>query len=197
MPLKSNVEVRDRQSIYQSSDGVRCTPTAPYRIGLWGNAMASNLVNMDALIKREDYEFATKHDGEVGEFTRIFASDLVRGHSTFSLLRKPEFQRETAIWSPEQVAELINAFVMGDLVPAVILWRSPTNKNFIVDGAHRVSSLIAWVNNDYGTGEISKEFFDGAVSDWEKAALKTKELVENSFGPYKRIVDSQIGRAHV
>ena len=37
-----------------------------------------------------------------------------------SILRKPDFQRETTHWLPEKVAELIKAFVGGDLIPAVI-----------------------------------------------------------------------------
>ena len=107
------------------------------------------------------------------------------------MLRKPDFQRETAIWSPERVRDLIIAFVNEDLVPAVILWRSQTNHFFVIDGAHRLSSLIAWVNNDYGIGAISHEFFDSEVDAARKlAAEKTKNLVEETVGNYRDIAES-------
>src|SRR5271166_2433846 len=77
------------------------------------------------------------------------------------------------------------------MVPAVILWRSPTNHFFVIDGAHRLSSLIAWVNNDYGIGVISHEFFGSDADPARKlAAQKTKQMVESAVGNYHAIAES-------
>ena len=79
-------------------------------------------------------------------------------------LRKPEYQRETNEWTPEKVLGLIESFVNGDLIPAIILWTSKGNYTFVIDGAHRLGALIAWVNDDYGDWEISRNFFEN-ISD--------------------------------
>jgi len=44
------------------------------------------------------------------------------------------------------------------LIPAIILWNSG-RYIFTIDGAHRLSALIAWVLDDYGDGIISQTFF--------------------------------------
>ena len=78
---------------------------------------------------------------------------------TYLTLRKPDFQRETASWEPQVVADLIGSFLDGDLIPSIILWRSPDTGNiFVIDGAHRLGALIAWVQDDYGDKELSRTF---------------------------------------
>jgi hypothetical protein len=152
--------------------------------------MPANLVNLDALIERLDLDTASPSPAKTGKLDAIHAMDLTRGHPFFSVLRKPDFQRETAIWSPERVRDLIVAFVAEDLVPAVILWRDPMNHFFVIDGAHRLSSLIAWVNNDYGIGSISQDFFEGVDPARKYAAEKTKSMVEEAVGNYQDISES-------
>ncbi|MEV0425518.1 DUF262 domain-containing protein [Micromonospora sp. NPDC050495] len=62
----------------------------------------------------------------------------------YNVLRKPDFQRETASWPPDKVAELVRSFLEGDLIPSVIMWRSPISGSiFVIDGAHRLSALVA------------------------------------------------------
>lgn len=148
--------------------------------------MPVNCVNLDALILRQDFDPASP-SSKPGEYEKIYAADLLQNRPLFSMLRKPDFQRETAIWTPQQVADLILAFTEEDLVPALILWRSVENHVFVIDGAHRLSSIIAWVNSDYGMGKISQQFFEGDVSEHEKAARAAKELAEQSVGAYKDI----------
>jgi hypothetical protein len=102
-------------------------------------------------------------------------------------LRKPDFQRETNHWTPEQVASLIQCFVDGELIPAVILWRSSTH-TFIIDGGHRMSALRAWVEDDYGDRNISKDYFGAELkADDIKAAKATRELVENTVGTWQTL----------
>ena len=95
--------------------------------------------------------------------------------------------KETSSWTPEKVRDLIAAYAKEDFIPAVILWRSPSNDLFVIDGAHRLSCLIAWVNNDYGDGDISRSIFDNILDNQKQAAQKTRELVEDAVGPYSLI----------
>ena len=146
----------------------------------------THLVNLDALIAREDFETDTDV-ASLGNDPIFKVEELKKGRMYFSVLRKPEFQRETASWSPAMVLDLIESFLDGKLIPSIIIWHSKqTGKVFVIDGAHRVSALIAWVNNDYGDGEISRTFYGHenipkAQRDFHNA---TKELVETHVGSY-------------
>src|SRR5947209_5295770 len=110
--------------------------------------MATHLVNLDALIPREDFEVegaVTLATGQLGLTMKV--SELEPASVPYHILRKPDFQRETASWTPDKVAEFIQSYVEGDLIPSIILWRSPRSGNiFVIDGAHRLSALIAWVH---------------------------------------------------
>jgi hypothetical protein len=165
------------------------TRSAEKSVGLWGNFMPSGLVNLDALIPRGDFEYDPRNPPKPSDFQPIKTHDLKQGSSM--LFRKPDFQRETSHWSPEQVCALIEAFANEDLVPSVILWRSALNEAFVIDGAHRLSSLIAWVNNDYGDGAISQQFFGLPIPPAQQAAADaTRKLVHAALGPFHEIDES-------
>ena len=103
----------------------------------------------------------------------------------YDTLRKPDFQRETASWSPDTVANFISSFLAGDLIPAIILWKSFKNV-FVIDGAHRLGALLAWVHDDYGDGKISRNFFDNMIPpEQATAAEKTRALVKKQVGTYE------------
>ena len=56
----------------------------------------------------------------------------------------------------------------------------------MIDGAHRLSALIAWVHDDYGDGEASRRFFQNAIPTEQSAAAdKTRKLVQASVGSYE------------
>jgi hypothetical protein len=80
----------------------------------------AEVVNLDALIVREDFD--SEEGAAAGEKGKAEASktDLAKGENFYLTLRKPDFQRETAAWSPEQVCNFLEAFIDGDLIPAVI-----------------------------------------------------------------------------
>ncbi|TZG29638.1 DUF262 domain-containing protein [Sphingomonas montanisoli] len=144
-------------------------------------ARTTNVVNLDALIKRADL-------AEIGEASddipTLYINGLEPKGLLYPALRKPDFQRETAVWSPEQVSDLIATFLRRELIPAVILWRSGKHV-FVVDGAHRLSALIAWVHNDYGDGTISQDFFGSVLpEDQVKAARRTRDFVDGTIGSY-------------
>ncbi len=142
-------------------------------------------VNLDALIPREDFEIADDNKEFGTQTTTLKITDLENNAFLYQSLRKPDFQRETSEWDSEKVKELIESFVNGDLIPAVILWRSPSGYTFIVDGSHRLGALIGWVNNDYGDGDISKKFFEGIIPETQiNIADRTRILIRKSIGHY-------------
>ena len=124
--------------------------------------MPTQLVNLDAMIQREDFENREPESGHGSRssISEIRPEDLEQNRPLFRTLRKPDFQRVTANWSPEKVADLVRSFIYGEFVPSLIVLESAqSGKLFVIDGAHRLSALIGWVNNDYGNGAISKKFF--------------------------------------
>jgi hypothetical protein len=147
--------------------------------------MASK-ANLDALIIREDFEAEDESNLPQGQQkSTVSINDLKRGEFFFSGLRKPDFQRETSEWEPDKISGFIESFVNGDLIPAIILWKSPNGFNFTVDGAHRLSALAAWINDDYGDGEISREFYEGMIpKDQKEVAQKTRGLIAKNIGTF-------------
>ena len=143
---------------------------------------STSIVNLDALIRRADLAAP----GEASEdITSLSVMGLAPKGFLYPALRKPDFQRETASWTPDQVADLISTFARRDLIPAVILWRAGQNV-FVIDGAHRLSALIAWVHDDYGDGDVSRPFFHNVIPlEQQAAANKTRSLVKEAVGSYK------------
>lgn len=142
-------------------------------------------VNLDALIPRED--FAVKSEQTVPNMTDKFRiGDLIKGDSfVYPVLRKPDFQRETTDWDKEKIAEFIKSFLNGELIPAVILWQSG-QYIFVIDGAHRLSALISWANDDYGDGYISQTFFNSEIDiEQKKQADATRKYINKEIGSYR------------
>lgn len=146
-------------------------------------ANRANLVNLDAMIAREDFAVISSqspphYDKQDKISIRDFTADGLLG----SLLRKPDFQRETNHWTPEQVFSLLECYVEGDLIPSVILWQSET-ATFVIDGGHRLSALRAWIEDDYGDGHLSLNYFGTEISKEQKrVAQRTRELIESKIG---------------
>src|SRR5215207_8830261 len=127
------------------------------------------------MIPREDF----------GREEDVFDLDLIRdfplanlgtGAPILQLLRKPDFQRETNHWSPEQISTFVASFLDNEVIPSLILWKSPTFI-FVIDGGHRLSALRAWMMDDYGDSAISSAFYKGAIPDDQKnVAKRTRTL---------------------
>jgi hypothetical protein len=153
--------------------------------------MPKHKVNLDALIQREDLEVQSDNpDRPGGDVPAISVVELEQAKSMFDVLRKPDFQRETAEWSPEQIVELVKNVLDEELVPAVIVWKAPNRSIFVIDGAHRLSALIAWVNNDYGDQNISLKFYggiDGIPKAQIEAAKATRKLIDEQIGSYQQL----------
>lgn len=158
-----------------------------------GAAMPTHLVNLDALICREDFESGST--ASLGNEPIFKIEELAQGRLYFSVLRKPEFQRETANWKPETIVDFVESYLDGKLIPSIIMWHSQkTGKVFIIDGAHRMSALIAWVNDDYGDGIISRKFFgvENIPAEQKRLHEKTKRLMETRIGPYQSVYQAAL-----
>jgi len=157
-------------------------------IGGGGKIMPTSGVNLDALIKREDYTAIDKeanYSGNGDSPTRVLISEFEAGRVWGRFLRKPIFQRETANWDSVRVAELIESFAKGDLIPAIILWQADNGRVFVIDGAHRLSALLAWIKDDYGDGKTSLGFFQNHIPrEQSKAAEKTRKQIKSLVGSY-------------
>jgi hypothetical protein len=150
-------------------------------------ASKSNLVNLDALIKRADFGLESSENQEIEKTSSIGLRDLMENSLMVPNLRKPDFQRETNHWGPEQVVSFLESFVNGDVVPSVILWKSSTYI-FVIDGGHRWSALRAWIEDDYGDNVISYDYFGRQISKEQKrTAEKTRNLIDNSVGSFKEL----------
>lgn len=150
----------------------------------------AKIVNLDAIIPREDFEIDS--DGATPSKrlgTELKLTELSYNGIVYSSLRKPDFQRETASWDPEKVVDFVRSFIDGDLIPAIIMWRSPKTGNlFVIDGAHRLSSLIAWINDDYGDHVLSRPFFQNMIEpSQKKAADETRQLIAAELGTYEQL----------
>jgi len=143
--------------------------------------------NLDALIPRADF---AANDGQGNQssdnFQQIHLHNLVgENNFIYRLLRKPDFQRETNQWSPQQIATLVESFLEGELIPSIILWRSATSHLFVIDGGHRLSALIAWASDDYGDSTASHIFFKNEIPDHQKkSADRTRRELHTRVGTY-------------
>lgn len=140
-------------------------------------------VNLDAMIPREDFE-VKEEETAIDLFKDFPITHLAPESPYLKLLRKPDFQRETNHWSPEQVATFIASFLDNEVIPSLILWKSP-GFIFVLDGGHRLSALRAWIMDDYGDRSISLDFYGNEVSkDQKQIAIRTRKLIEQRVGRY-------------
>lgn len=146
--------------------------------------MAKNQVTLDALIPREDFEVIDS-PAVISKVQTVSIQDLSEQSFFYPKIRKPDFQRETNEWTDKHVLEFIRSFLDGDLIPSIILWDSGYY-TFVIDGAHRLSALIAWVHDDYGDGPISRSFYENKMTqEQEKVADRTRSLINSEIGSYK------------
>jgi hypothetical protein len=102
-------------------------------------------------------------------------------------LRKPDFQRETNHWSPEQVVTFIASFADNEVIPSLILWKAP-RYIFVIDGGHRLSALRAWMEDDYGDRAISQSYYGGEITQQQKEIAKaTRRLVDRQVGAFAEL----------
>ena len=146
--------------------------------------MVQATVNLDAMIARADFAQTSDNNPNFESKSNISIQDLSKDGQLKYILRKPDFQRETNHWTPNQIVSLLESFINGDLIPSVILWKSPTYV-FVIDGGHRLSVLRSWIEDDYGDAPISIKYFGNTISaSQKKAATLTRKLISETVGSY-------------
>ena len=148
--------------------------------------MPKIFTNLDAHIPRADFAAIDSGTPSSDNFQQIHLHNLVGDNNfIYKMLRKPDFQRETNQWSPQQISTLVDSFMEGELIPAVILWRSESSNIFVIDGGHRLSALLSWARDDYGDGVDSNIFFNNQISRHQKtAADRTRKEIQERIGSY-------------
>lgn len=149
-------------------------------------------VHLDHLIKRQSLRYKKPENAENGEASRpqrsdqnIRFSDIQEEDRWFSRLLKPDFQRATCAWTPESCANFLTSVVRGRIIPSIILWRnSNTGHVYVLDGAHRLSALRAWMVDDWG--DKAPEFYSKNENYNEilKAATEARQHVNSKIGAF-------------
>jgi hypothetical protein len=85
------------------------------------------------------------------------------------------------------MATFVASFLDNEVIPSLILWKSPTYV-FVIDGGHRLSALRAWMEDDYGDGALSAAFYKTEISeDQKRIAKRARTLVEQRVGRFSTL----------
>lgn len=155
-------------------------------------------VHLDHLIKRQSlrYTLPASVDNNMRlppqrSDPSIRFDDIRQEDGWFSKIVKPDFQRATCAWSPENCVTFLNSVIRRRIIPSIILWRSSeTGLLYVLDGAHRLSVLRAWMHDDWG--DKAGEFYpdDENRPKIIAAAKLTRHAVNESIGAFKEFVDA-------
>ena len=148
------------------------------------------LVYLDHHIKRDSLLYArstVKHE-EKGKLHQTLTIIHLNGgmESKRSMMRKPDFQRATNAWSPEECVDLLDAVLNERVVPSIIMWLSPESLHYVLDGGHRISVLLAWITNDWGDGPGVAAIDDLELRERARqSALEVRRLLQaRKIGTY-------------
>ena len=135
---------------------------APTNGALPAMAKVKLTVYLDHHIARDSLFY--KRPTTAGSETRLSGflniKQLYGEDSEDHLLRKPDFQRATWSWTPEDCVDLLNAVMNEQVVPSVIMWYGEDGTRFVLDGGHRISVLLAWIKDDWGDRLSAGHFKD-------------------------------------
>lgn len=145
--------------------------------------------NLEHLIPRSHVEAKDNYQNPPQSDRRssFNLTDLEKGQFFYQQLKKPIFQRDTNQWTVERVEKLINTFLDDGLIPAIILWEDSEGNIYIIDGAHRISSLIAWVNSDYGEENVLNDSNHQVIEEYlNKKIGSYSEIKSSTDDKYKQ-----------
>src|SRR5437870_4488680 len=158
-------------------------------------------VRLDHLIRRESLRHVKS-----ANLAMTSASSLSKGTETnfllysdlqdnprglFHVLRKPDFQRETSAWTPEDCVSLLESIVKRLIIPSLIMWESPDNDFwYTLDGAHRISVVRAWMLDDWGDKAGDHYERHEFAEEIEPAAHAVRNLVKARIGSYQDFVNA-------
>lgn len=118
--------------------------------------------------------------------------DIKQEDGWFNRIVKPDFQRATCAWDPQACVTFLRSVLNRRIIPSIILWRSnETGLVYVLDGAHRLSVLRAWMIDDWG--DKAGEFY-GKNENFEdilQAAHAARDAVNQSIGPFKAFEEAR------
>lgn len=132
---------------------------------------------IDQKYKNDEYQFDT---GNRSDFRLRDISD-----HWFQKLRKPDFQRETKSWSPFECVDFLDSLVHNLVIPGIIVWKSDDSGFlFVIDGAHRLSVIRAWMIDDWGeqNNNRASSLYEAEITEM---ATYTRNLVKTRIGSFE------------
>ncbi len=155
-------------------------------------------VYLDHHIRRDNLLYkrassAMNGDEQIQYETHIQIRDLFGPRPKARRLRKPDFQRATSAWTAKDCADLLEDVLKEQVVPSVIMWLSPDNLQYVLDGGHRISVLLAWIKDDWGDRLSSEDYQDPVLEENSKLAAKQvrEELKKREIGKFQEYLDAE------
>lgn len=155
-------------------------------------------VYLDHHIRRDNLLYrrassAMSGDEQIQYETHIQIRDLFGPRPKARRLRKPDFQRATSAWTAKDCADLLEDVLKEQVVPSVIMWLSPDNLQYVLDGGHRISVLLAWIKDDWGDRLSSEDYQDPVLEENSKLAAKQvrEELKKREIGKFQDYFDAE------
>jgi hypothetical protein len=150
-------------------------------------------INRDSLLYRRTVSPPSQAENRLSQPPYLTIPDLYGNKSKARLLKKPDFQRATWAWSPEECVELLESVLSERVVPSVIMWLSPDNFQYVLDGGHRISVLLAWIKDDWGDKLSEDAYRDATVQDnIRKAAQRVRELLrQKQIGLFEEYITAE------
>lgn len=135
----------------------------------------------------------TNGDEQIQYETHIQIRDLFGERPKARRLRKPDFQRATSAWSAKDCVDLLEDVLKEQVVPSVIMWLSPDNLQYVLDGGHRISVLLAWIRDDWGDRLSSEDYQDPVLEENSKLAAKQVRdlLKQREIGKFQEYLDAE------
>lgn len=155
----------------------------------------SNKVHLDHLIPRLSIRYLQSNDTDnfTSSITRISDPHIryndIKGE-WFEKLKKPDFQRETNAWSPDQCKDFIESVFLGQIIPSIILWKSNENgMTYILDGAHRLSVIRGWLTDDWGD-KAGNYYERRDIDQIKQIASNVRTLINSTVGSFETFRES-------
>lgn len=157
-------------------------------------------VYLDHLIDRQSLRYSptTKSESSYNNSSSqrsdhsIRFDDIRQQDGWFTRLVKPDFQRATCAWSPEGCVNFLSSVIRRRIIPSIILWRNDeTGLVYVLDGAHRLSALRAWMLDDWG--DKAGEFYEKNENYNEilSTAAETRLLVKEQIGSFEEYAEAE------
>lgn len=157
------------------------------------NANLDHLIRSAPLLSLSEYEkakAAKRQDSPNPQNKTAIEFRDIQENEVWRNFRKPEFQRATHYWNDDKIIDLLKSVINGYIIPGVILWHNDqTGQVFVLDGAHRISVIRAWVTDDWGDSE--KANTRSYVEEAElNAAKRIRERVNREIGGFAECVQA-------